>query len=265
MNTFFRSWIHILSIISCIVLATGFFLGVSDILSPPTSKNQISDTTLSETNEREYLVGLGDSLTRGIGDEKGEGYLGIIRKKLEAQQKQTVKVSNLSVSGQTSSELLTQLKQSQVQQILKQAKWITLTIGGNDLNRSIDRSQKINQKIIDQNRMKYEQNLQKILSEIRRYNQQAPIYFFTLYNPYGDLADHEQTSAAVLQWNQTTVQVAQKFSHVITVPVFDLFQLNPKKYLASDHFHPNHLGYQRMAERLFQVLQDSEVTSKKNE
>lgn len=265
MNTIFRSSIYVFSIISCILLATGFVLGVSDVLDPPTSKIQIKDLPASETRERGYLVGLGDSLTRGIGDEKGQGYIGIVRQKLEDQQKQTVKVSNLSVSGQKSSELLTQLKQKQVQQILKQAKWITLTIGGNDIKESMDKSQEFDQKKADKNRIQYEQNLQKILSEIRRHNREAPIYLFTLYNPYGDLADHELTSAAVLQWNQTTVNVAQKNPHVITVPIFDLFQLYPKKYLSSDHFHPNHQGYQRMAERLFQVLQDSEVTSKKND
>lgn len=259
-----RKWLgatlQITAILSFVVFATGFILGITNILSPPTS-NMISKqekVSSSHISENGLLVGLGDSLTRGIGDEKGLGYIGLVRNQLqESSPNAPIQLSNLAISGQTSSELLDQLRQKQVQQLLQQAQWITITIGGNDLKDSIEDLEKIDLKQAEKSRTIFEKNLEQILKTIRSYNQNTPVFLFSLYNPYGDLSGRELTSETVLQWNETIQDISQKYANIIVVPTFDLFQMQPTKYLSSDHFHPNHQGYQRMAERLMQIIQDT--------
>lgn len=253
--------IQITAICSFLLFATGFVLGIKEILSPPTTT-----TTLSTKEEQSFpvnehtnlLVGLGDSLTRGIGDEKGLGYIGLVHNQLQKQNPKTkIQFTNLAISGQTSADLVNQLKQKQVQQLIQQAKWIPITIGGNDLKESVQNFKKIDLQQAETSRKRFAQNLESILSTIRKHNQQAPIFLFSLYNPYSDLADKELTSNVVLEWNETIQRVGQKHSNILVIPTFDLFQLQPSRYLASDHFHPNHRGYQRMATRLIQLIQDT--------
>lgn len=257
-----RIWntlIQLIAISSCLVLAMGFGLSIFQIVSPPLSKAETKETITKPTEQKnkKYIVSLGDSLTRGIGDEQGLGYIGIVRKQLE-KNKQSFQFANLAISGQTSSQLVQQLKQKQVEQLLAEAKWISMTIGGNDLKNSFKGLEKIDPKQAEKNKKTYEKNLKQILSTIRKQNKEAPIFLFSLYNPYGDLADQQLSSEIVLSWNKTMQDIAATYPDVIIVPTFDLFQLNPKQYLASDHFHPNHLGYQRLAERLMQVIQDTQ-------
>jgi lysophospholipase L1-like esterase len=253
-------FLQLLALASCLLLAIGFVLSLNNILRPPTTTAATKEVSSQPTPEpkQQSLVALGDSLTRGIGDEEGLGYIGIVQQQL-TKQKQTVQLSNLAISGQTSPELLQQLKQIQVQQTLAKAKWITLTIGGNDLKNSVENFTTLNTTKAAKNEKAYAQNLQQILTQIRTHNKTAPIFLFSLYDPYSDLGDRELTSKTVLAWNQTMQNTASKTSNVIIIPTFDLFQLNPGKYLSSDHFHPNHQGYQRFAARLLQVMQDTGV------
>jgi len=248
------------AILSFFLFAIGFILGIKEILSPPTtkalSKTKQEPTPFSE--KEDLMVGLGDSLTRGIGDEKGLGYMGIVHNQYQKKiAKSKMRLANLAISGQTSAELVDQLQQKSVQQLIKQAEWIPMTIGGNDLKESVENFEKVDLKRAEENRKQFEQNLEVILKTIRSYNQQAPVFLFSLYNPYIDLADKELTSKVVLEWNETIQKVGQKHANIVVIPTFDLFQLQPKHYLSSDHFHPNHRGYQRMATRLLQIVQDT--------
>lgn len=251
--------IQLIAILSFLVFASGFAFGIKEILSPPSqtlSKHENPPAPIVEKDR--LLVGLGDSLTRGIGDEKGLGYIGIVHAQLQKKAPNSkILLTNLAISGQTSSDFMEQLKQKQVQQLIQQADWLPLTIGGNDLKASVANFQSINLKQAEENRKRFEKNLDAILTTIRTHNRQAPIFLFSLYNPYIDLADQELTSKLVLEWNETIQRIGQQHANIIVIPTFDLFQLQPKHYLASDHFHPNHLGYQRMAARLMQIIQDT--------
>lgn len=252
--------IQITALLSFLILAAGFVLSIQDILSPPTTNALTKKEEIPPPIKKEngFIVGLGDSLTRGIGDEKGLGYIGIVRAQLQKKTpNSTIQFTNLAINGQTSSELVDQLKQHHVQHLIKQARWIPITIGGNDLRVSAKDIQKIDLKLAERNRIRFEKNLEQILATIRTHNPQAPVFLFSLYNPYGDLADKELTSSVVLEWNETLQAVGQKYPNVVIVPIFDLFQLQPSKYLSSDHLHPNHEGYQRMAMRLLQVIEDT--------
>ncbi len=87
-----------------------------------------------ETASWDY-VALGDSLAVGVGAERGyvDRYAAHIRNGTGAQ----VKVSNLGVSGQTSSELLDALREDEsMRRALQGAEVVTFNIGLNDLGRA---------------------------------------------------------------------------------------------------------------------------------
>lgn len=238
-----------------VLLLTGFVFALKDLLYTPGSKQKaIQPATPVSVAEGGLLLGLGDSLTRGIGDSQGMGYLAILKSEMQKNSKKPVSLVNLAISGQTSSQLVKQIKDPGITPLLKKAKWITLTIGGNDLFRGSGRLSKIDLASAEKSRKTYEKNLNAILTEIRKQNAIAPVFLFSLYNPFGDLSEKELSSRLVLEWNQTMIEVASKYPNVVIVPTFDLFQLNPKALLSTDHFHPNHEGYKRMAQRLLQVI-----------
>jgi lysophospholipase L1-like esterase len=106
----------------------------------------------------------------------------------------------------------------------------------------------------EKSRLAFERNLIIILEELRKQNPTATIYLFGLYNPFGDLPEGPEAARLIGEWNATMTDVAARFNKVVVVPTSDLFQLNPRAYLYSDHFHPNARGYALMAERLMQLM-----------
>lgn len=261
-------WISIFAVAigSFVLLLAGSILALLELLQPqtsnllPPSSKQVASPT-SPTIGR--IVSLGDSLTRGIGDDSGKGYISLFREQLQKSTKSEVSLVNLSVSGSTSVDLRKQITQPETIDLLKSAQIIPLTIGGNDLFRSSGRLEKIDPKAANKARITYEANLDFILKEIKRHNPKATVFVFGLYNPFGDLAEAKQTSEFVYQWNHTAQRVIANYNRVVFVPTYDLFQLDPKRYLFTDHFHPNKNGYQRMADRLTQLVIDQEGTESK--
>lgn len=72
-----------------------------------------SDIGLNETNPIEKnlpedftVVALGDSLTRGTGDETGKGYVGLVVEDLESKYNSKPLIHNLGINGQVSQELV---------------------------------------------------------------------------------------------------------------------------------------------------------------
>ncbi|RAL26635.1 GDSL-type esterase/lipase family protein [Thermoflavimicrobium daqui] len=252
-----RTFFHLLAITSFMLFLVGFILAVWDLMYPPkTVAFQSKKTEQPISSEEGLLLGLGDSQTRGIGDSKGLGYFGMVRNQLSKVTHGKSSAVNLAISGQTSNDLLKQMKQDKVLLMVQKAKWISITIGGNDLFRGSGGLEKINLEAAEKSRQQYEKNLKEILTLIYKQNPKALVFIFGLYNPFGDLDLKETSSSLVSQWNETIQKVTSKFDNAIIIPTFDLFQLNPSKYLYTDHFHPNEIGYERMATRLLQVLLD---------
>ena len=44
------------------------------------------------------------------------------------------------------------------------------------------------------------------------------------------------------------------YPNITVIPTYDLFLNHEEKFLYNDHFHPNQAGYERIAERIIQVL-----------
>src|SRR5699024_2050667 len=73
---------------------------------------------------------LGDSLTKGVGDETdNSGYVGLIEDNLENE----IDIDNFGISGYRSDQLLKLIKEPDTQNSLKEADIVLITIGANDM------------------------------------------------------------------------------------------------------------------------------------
>ncbi|WP_028775564.1 GDSL-type esterase/lipase family protein [Shimazuella kribbensis] len=250
-------FVYIVAVLTTVFLITGFALGVKEILlpqiqtmkpSPPSEEVMVSKNGL--------LLGLGDSLTRGIGDSSGKGYIGRLKQKMENADQSQLSMMNLAVSGQTSSELVKQLNDARTQDFIKKAKWITITIGSNDLFRGSGQLENIDLAGAQKSLELYKKNVTQILTLTRTLNPKASIVMLGIYNPFAGLENEKSTSQLVADWNSALLKITSDYSNVLVVPTFDLFQIHTKKFLSSDNFHPNDSGYLRLADRVFPVIHE---------
>lgn len=225
-----------------------FSKGAAEVVEKAKHEKEISN------KEGKVVVALGDSLTRGTGDESGKGYIGYLVDELEEKSKEKITLHNFGVKGYRSNQLLDQVKQGEIQRQIKNADYILITIGGNDLFQSGQAFVDMDEKKIAQAREGYLKNLQAVLEELRSLNDQAAIFHIGLYNPFIDLNDSAQTTKIVRDWNYETNKLLDQQKQAIYVPTFDLFQLSVNDYLYTDKFHPNAEGYRLIAERVASLI-----------
>ncbi|HFK1452538.1 MULTISPECIES: SGNH/GDSL hydrolase family protein [Bacillus cereus group] len=247
--------ILLITIASFCLFAYGFVSGVNDVLNPKAS-NLIKKTDVVTKEKKKtgtlQIVSLGDSLTRGVGDKEGIGYIGRMKEDLQKDYKQKVALTNLAVSGAKMPDLLKQIESSGAQYSIKQADVIVLTIGGNDLFPGWESLGKIDLETYRPDTETFQNEAKKIIEEIRKLNTDSPIFWLGLYNPFEDVEDLKGSSNIVVDWNASLEKLAVNNKNVYITPTFDLFQNRGKDLLYSDHFHPNEIGYTYMADRLVQ-------------
>lgn len=199
-----------------------------------------------------YVVSLGDSLTRGTGDQENkDGYVGRLAEKWQSHV-ETIEVANFAVKGQRSDKLLKQLRKKEIQQAIKKADVILLTIGANDFLKLVKKKKKNFQlREINDAFANYMQNLKQIVATLESLNSEAAIVFIGLYNPIGILVDEaKQTDALVQHFNQISEEIIMTSPNGHFIPIHDIFLHKSVHLLADDYFHPNGLGYERIAERI---------------
>ncbi|MBP1930707.1 lysophospholipase L1-like esterase/nitrogen fixation-related uncharacterized protein [Ammoniphilus resinae] len=204
--------------------------------------------------EGKFILALGDSLTRGTGDPTGKGYIGQLIDELQSKSKEKITLSNMGIKGQTSAQLLSQIKEKEIQRQMAEADYILLTIGGNDLFQQGQTLVDPSPTMIEPLQKAYLKNLREILQQLRTLNKDATIFMIGLYNPFSYLDDTLHTSQIVREWNYQSSEVCAEFPLIVYVPTFDLFQLKAEDYLYSDKFHPNGEGYRLIAERVASLI-----------
>jgi lysophospholipase L1-like esterase len=267
--------------LSTLLFIFGFIYAAQDVINPKPSDLGIEPSPTSSAAQMFpkgdiTIVALGDSLTKGTGDTSGDGgYVGRSAKKLGVILKKPVHVSNQAVNGWRADNLLNSLEEPNIQNLIKNADIIMLTIGGNDLNHASDNpidvtdtkikatpaptqtpvsNPDINYAEIKKSLSASETKLATILTKIATLNAKAKIVYVGLYNPYY-VQDTTKEGTAILQdWNLKATQVSNGYANMVIVPTFDLFQFDIKSYLYIDEFHPNEKGYERIADRVVQAL-----------
>ncbi|TCJ13698.1 SGNH/GDSL hydrolase family protein [Rubrobacter taiwanensis] len=197
-------------------------------------------------------LSLGDSLAVGVGasDPDELGYTPLYRDRLAEATGREVELVNLGVSGETSSSMIGESGDSQLDQAVRVLREspeavVTLSIGGNDLLRVRNAPDAARREALD----RFGWNLNYILRTLRRASESPPeIVVLTLYNP----APGTITDPWTGRMNETIRAVAGR--HGASVARADrAFEGRERQYT---HFgerpdiHPTDAGYRALADEL---------------
>ncbi|WP_408006459.1 GDSL-type esterase/lipase family protein [Pseudalkalibacillus sp. A8] len=201
----------------------------------------------AKTKKHEEVVALGDSLTYGVGDNTGNGYVSDLQLLLSQNKGGAVTVHNYGIPGQQSDGLLYQIKNTDVKDDLDDADYFIIFIGTNDVLKSNGHNLlPIYEKRLEVGKADYENNIREILSIIRNKNQEAPILFLGLYNPFPDSVQIEQV---IEEWNKTSNEIINEYPRVKFISTNELFQKKSTEYF-SDSLHPNKKGYKLITKKI---------------
>ncbi|QJD82489.1 GDSL-type esterase/lipase family protein [Cohnella herbarum] len=258
------------TLICMLVMITGFGWALKDTWFPKVGlalpkASQPETATGGDWNEKQelFVTSLGDSLTKGTGDSTGEGYVNRVVEGLSKQLDKPVHlVNNMAINGQRADQLLELLDVSGYKNAIGKADIILFTIGGNDLFQvaqnggSLAEGGDLSPELLLERIPETKTRLEGVFRKIRELNPTARIVYVGLYNAFYDLpAMNQKGSEAVALWNDYAFRFAKADGNATVVPTYDLFEFSLMKYLSSDHFHPNALGYTRISERIVQALQ----------
>lgn len=239
-------------------MITGFGYAIQQEMFPrknvalnPAVVSKPSNNTNDE--KRIDIVALGDSLTVGFGDSLGQGYVGRLRQSWSDNSDVPVYVTaNVARNGAKAAEVLeTITSRPGLQEAVQMADVIVFTAGGNDLYQF---GEDIEPKTFISRIPPTVESIRKIYEAIRQYNPTAMIYYIGLYNPFVSFPDQASIIGALRQWNRAVEDATLAYKNIVFVPTYDLFQQDTKKYLASDNYHLNDLGYDRVAQRLLALV-----------
>lgn len=233
----------------------------------PNGDDDIKDVAVTANNTFEFnfdkntrIVALGDSLTEGIGDENGEGgYVGVIDKTINKETK-LVSFKNYGHRGHRTDQLLTRLEDQDVIKSIAESDIVFITIGANDIMQVVKENfmeLKIDQ--FTKERIQFEKRLNHILSKLNEINSHNNIYLLGIYNPFKKyFPEINELEQIVDEWSHTGNAVTNNYENTTFIPMKDIFDDSEEKLFADDNFHPNYLGYERMAERVLDYLLDKE-------
>ncbi|WP_274650546.1 GDSL-type esterase/lipase family protein [Paenibacillus humicola] len=262
--------IGLAALASTLLLIFGFGYAVKDMLWPKAEafEGQPAQTAppaaAGLANASEIRVtAIGDSLTKGTGDETGDGY---VKQVIAMLQKKWPSVpvklnNNLGINGLRADQLAKLLQSDKgFRYSVSQANLILFTIGGNDLFQiatGTSASEATGE--VDLNKLKKElpqgiDRLKQVLKTLHELNPNAQVVYVGLYNPFYDVKELRPGSIEVQKWNEQAYEAVHQYANMTIVPTFDLFEKTIGTYLSSDHFHPNHVGYEQIAERIVQSL-----------
>lgn len=211
-----------------------------------------------------HIVGLGDSLTQGVGDKEKSGYIGRIQQRLLSEPSiREVTISNFGKKGDKTTNLLKKLKKEKVREEIKKADYIFITIGANDMMNIVRQNIfSLTYEPFDREQALFAERLEEIITTIRFLNEDAHIYYIGLYNPfYEALPDFPEIDLIIEKWNESAKSVLLNDVHATFVSVQSDFEYNGEEpLLANDQFHPNEKGYAIIAEKLYEaLLQDGKM------
>ncbi|MFS0722578.1 GDSL-type esterase/lipase family protein [Paenibacillus sp. 1P07SE] len=272
-----------------LVLLFGFGYAVSDVmgLGGPRQTLQSPDHTPDLADRQELRVtAMGDSLTRGVGDTGGRGYVNRVLDGLSEKLDVPVRLNNnLAVGGQRMDGLADKLaSDSGYQYAIRQADLILLTIGGNDLFQFAQYQEELPsgegespsgvpvppegtetgisgipgglsvEAVAERIGVALER-FRSVAGAIHELNPEARLIYVGLYNPFYDVPELRPASMLVQQWNSSVYTILQEYPAMHMLPTYDLFEETIDTYLSADRFHPNGAGYEQIADRIIQIVE----------
>lgn len=208
------------------------------------------------------IVALGDSITYGTGDPEKKGYIHRLQSLLVEEKNVHARIYNYAVPKYTTEDILAQLNDKEKLQQIRKADRLILFVGTNDLRRSASyQFQQLNLKEIHNGKKVYLKNLQHILEIVRMENNDAPIYVLGLFHPYVQYENEKEIQLMIEDWNNDIEDTIGSFKRTHFVPTIDLFLEKRKADYFSDSLHPNPKGYKLIADRLVNVIMESDTSN----
>ncbi|TWT25709.1 GDSL-type esterase/lipase family protein [Planomicrobium sp. CPCC 101110] len=206
------------------------------------------------------VTAIGDSLSQGVGDEKNiGGYVGRLTQEMrEWPGVQGAVVENTAKRGRRSDQLLAMFQQGELTGPVAQADYVVMTIGGNDVMRIVKRDLfSLTVEAFKDELILYENRYRTIFSSIRSINPTVPVIVLGIYNPFSLITrDVKEFEEIIAEYNSSMQEVAETDPQACFVPVNDLFMGNDNLVYHTDFFHPNSKGYDLMAERIFERMEE---------
>ena len=229
-----------------------------------TIEQTIEDLNIFDWSERKlleaenvYYLALGDSLTRGIGDETNRyGFTGLLATEIEKSPNVlSVELDNRGKNGRRSDQLLKLLETGYYEEELKKASFITISIGGNDVMKIVKK---------DLFNLKVSMFTKELPLFVERYNEiirlirektDVPIVLVGFYNPLSIITNQATPFESIIkEWNGEIEKISKSEQNICFVPIEDLFSSNVDMVYHTDFFHPNANGYNVMAERMMETF-----------
>nr|WP_238942689.1 GDSL-type esterase/lipase family protein [Planococcus beigongshangi] len=206
------------------------------------------------------ITALGDSLSQGVGDEENRGgYVG----RLAAEIRQWpgvygAAVENTAKRGRRSDQLLAMFQKGELTGPVTEADYIVMTIGGNDIMRIVKRDLfNLTIEAFQEELVFYENRYMNIYSTVRSMNPQAPVIVIGVYNPFSLITDEvDEFDEIIAAYNDAMEDIVEDDPQACFVPVEDLFTGNDNLVYHTDFFHPNAKGYDLMAERIVERMEE---------
>lgn len=207
------------------------------------------------------IAAVGDSLTQGVGDTTGSGgYLGILKENFNSNEENgTVEIDNYGKRGNRTDQLLERLDSEEIQNSIRTSDIVLITIGANDVMEVVKNNfSDLNYSHFVAAQKGYEDRLGDIFEKINALNPEAPIYILGLYNPFEQYFNNIPELGQIMKdWNRVTKEVVDRYEDITFIPINDIFQNSEETLLwQQDHFHPNKLGYKRIAERVLEYIRE---------
>lgn len=204
------------------------------------------------------IVSVGDSLTQGVGDSTNRGgYVPYLKEYLEKEKGITeAEIINYGVKGNRTSQLISKLKTDEVKDSLTTADMVLITIGGNDVMKVVKENfSTLELELFETEKKQFEKNLRTIIELIREVNPSGTIVLIGLYNPFYEwFPDVEEMDIIMQNWNMTSRTILTDYERAYFVDIADIFQESEENLLYTDYFHPNDLGYEKIAVRIYETL-----------
>lgn len=209
-----------------------------------------------------HITAMGDSLTQGVGDNTDNGgYVGILEDSLNQNSDttaETVQIDNFGKRGNRTEQLLERMEKEEIQESIRQADIVLITIGANDVMKIIkDNVASLDYQQFVEAQNEYEQNLREIFIKTKELNPDAEIHLLGVYNPFDKYFNHiPELNQIVSDWNRISKEVLSEFNNTEFIPIRDIFETAEEDILWEDNFHPNEVGYKRMAERVLEYIRE---------
>lgn len=216
----------------------------------------LKDTIGLFIKEDLHITAIGDSLTQGVGDTTGNGgYIGILKQTFE-ETDDHVKIDNFGKRGNRTDQLLKRLDDPVISASIENADVVLITIGANDIMKvTKDHFTDLDYDDYSAAMPSYEERMKEVFNKIGTLNPDAEVYLIGFYNPFEESFPQieDQLGTIVDEYNAIGKQVAEEEDqHYIETA--DLFHNQTAALLADDYFHPNEVGYGKVAERVLESI-----------